>query len=261
MTTRHKRLTAAVCMATVLAVAAGAMTGEEVMRAVEARDGGRAVQALIEMRLTDNRGSTSERIIEGFGVETDAGLNRMVVVFHRPASVQDTRFLVVENADRADDQWIYLPALRRVRRIAAAEGGESFMGTDFTYDDLRSRSVDDDRHALVREEACGEHHCFVVESVPRDPTSSQYRRRVQWVPRDIWIPTRVELYDSRDRLLKISRVERLEEVQGYWTPMESVMENVQTNHSTRLTVQRIQYNGSLPEALFTTRFLETGRAR
>lgn len=238
-----------------------AMTGEEVMRRVEDRDGGSTVQALVSMELVDRRGSTSSRIIEGYGAEDADGLSRMVIVFHRPASVQDTRFLVIENPDRDDDQWIYLPALRRVRRIAAGEGNDSFMGTDFTYDDLQSRSVDDDRHELLREERLDGYDCYVVESVPRDRDGAQYSRRVQWIPRDIWVPIKIEFYDKRGDLLKVNSVERLEEVQGYWTPMKSTMKNEQTGHATRLEVQRIQYDGNLPDALFTTRFLETGRVR
>ena len=101
----------------------------------------------------------------------------------------------------------------------------------------------------------------MVESIPRDLDAAQYSRRVQWVPRDIWVPVRIEFYDKRGNLLKVNSVEKLEQVQGYWTPVKSVMKNEQTGHATHLEVQRIRYDGNLPDALFTTRFLETGRAR
>ncbi len=194
-------------------------------------------------------------------METEDDLSRLVIVFHRPASVEGTRFLVAENEDRDDDQWIYLPSLDRVRRIAGSEGGESFMGTDFTYDDLKTRDVDEDRHELLREEEFGGRECYVVESIPKDPDDSQYSKRVQWVAKDIWIPMKIELYDKSEDLLKVNTVEEVDQVQGYWTIMENVMENVQTGHKTRLDIQKIRYDEDLNPNLFSKNFLRTGRVQ
>lgn len=261
MNRTHRIITLAAAFALLAAGSLSAITGEEIARNVTNRDTGETGHSLINMDLTDAQGNTKSRIIEEWSMEGEDDLNRLVIVFHRPASVQGTRFLVVENEDRDDDQWIYLPALDRVRRIAASEGDQSFMGTDFTYDDLETREVDEDTHELLREETFAGRETYVVESVPKDPSSSQYSRRIQWVAKDIWVPLKVEFYDADDELLKTLTVEELEEVQGIWTPMTSVMENVQSGHSTRLEVEQTRYNENLNPSLFSTNFLRTGRVR
>ena len=243
------------------AVSAWAIDGRQIAQNVYDRDTGDTVHALVRMDLIESDGSVKNRIVEGWGTEGDNDLSSMVLVFHRPASVQGTRFLVKERGDRDDDQWIYLPALKRVRRIAASEEDSSFMGTDFTYGDMTSREVDEDTHTLLREESFGGRECYVIRSVPRDPGDSQYSRRVQWVAKDIWVPLKGELYDKQEKHLKTMTVEDLQKVQGYWTTMKTRMENVQTGHATEITVDKIRYDEDLEDSLFTTRFLETGRAR
>ena len=256
------RITAVAVVLAVLAVTpVAAITGQEIAENVTNRETGETGHSLINMELIDAQDNTRSRIIEHWSMDTENDLSRFVIVFHRPASVQGTRFLVKENENRDDDQWIYLPALDRVRRIAASEGDQSFMGTDFTYDDLKTREVDEDTHELLREESFGGREVYVVESVPKDPDSSQYSKRVQWVAKDIWIPMKVEFYDKNEELLKVLTADELEQVQGIWTPMENIMENVQTGHSTRMTVDRIRYNEDLNPDLFSTNFLRTGRVR
>mgnify|MGYP006272009983 CR=1 FL=1 len=258
---RTAGIVAAAALAALVTSHAFAIDGREVAENVENRDQGDTQHSLVNMDLTDAQGNTKRRIIEQWSMEGQNELTRMVIVFHRPASVEGTRFLVVENQKRDDDQWIYLPALDRVRRIAASEGDQSFMGTDFTYDDLQTRDVDEDTHTLVREERFNGRDCYVVESVPKNPDDSQYSKRIQWVAKDIWMPLKMELYDKNGELLKVSTMETIERVQGYWTPMENVMENVQTGHRTRLAVQKIRYNEDLNPDLFSTNFLRTGRVR
>src|SRR6056297_989203 len=128
-----------------------AITGEEVAENVYNRDTGQTMHSLAELNLIESDGSTSDRLIENWTRDPENGTGASVIVFHKPASVQNTRFLTVENESGSDDQWIYLPGLGRVRRIAASEGDSSFMGTDFTYDDMQSREVGADSHRILRE--------------------------------------------------------------------------------------------------------------
>lgn len=254
-------LAAAVLIAAFIAAPASlfAITGEEIARNMEDRPSGSTTHALVNMRLVDANGRTSERVIEQYGAETNEGHIRNAIIFHQPASVANTRFLTVENAGRDDDQWIYLPALRRVRRIAGGEGDSSFMGTDFTYNDLQSRSIDDYEYELLREETLNGRPVYVVETRPRPGVDSSYARLVQWVDAERWLPLKVEFYDLSNQLLKVNTVGRVENVQGFWTVINNTMENVQTGHRTELAVQRFVYNRDLPGGLFTTNFLETGR--
>lgn len=256
--TKHITLTAALLFC---AASLWAIDGRTVAQNVYDRDTGDSVHALVNMHLIESDGSRKGRIVEGWGAEGTEGLSNMVIVFHRPASVKGTRFLVKERENRDDDQWIYLPALKRVRRIASSEEDSSFMGTDFTYGDMQSRKVEEDNHSLLREERFGGRECYVIESVPKAPEDSQYSKRVQWVAKDIWVPLKAEFYDKQGAHLKTMVVEELEKVQGYWTTMASRMENVQTGHATEITVDKLRYNEDLKDSLFTTRFLETGRAR
>jgi outer membrane lipoprotein-sorting protein len=250
---------AVVLFGTAGAAPAAAITGREIAENIEARESGETTHALVNMRLVDEAGRESTRVIEQYGRETPDGLLRNVIIFHQPASVQDTRFLTIENDGRDDDQWIYLPGLRRVRRIAAGEGSNSFMGTDFSYDDLKSLEIDDYEYELLREETLGDRPVYVVEVTPIDPDDSQYSRVVQWVDRERWLPLRMELFDHEGELLKVNTVSRVERVQGFWTVINNTMENVQTGHRTELAVQRFVYNENLPDGLFTTNFLERGR--
>src|SRR6056297_776377 len=236
-----------------------AITGEEVAQNVYNRDTGRTMHSLAELVLIGADGKTSDRLIENWTRDPENGTGASVIVFHKPASVQNTRFLTVENENGDDDQWIYLPGLGRVRRIAASEGDSSFMGTDFTYDDMQSRDVDQDTHTLLREEQQAGRECYVVESAPKNPQDSQYSERIQWVAKDIWIPVKVDFYESSGDLLKTLTVSRIEKVQGFWTTIDTTMKNQQTGHATELNIKKLVYNEDLPDNLFTTNFLRTGR--
>lgn len=254
-------------VAPMIAAPARAQTGREIAERVDARPTGRTTHALVRMTLVDDDGSTDVRLVEQYGIETADRLLRNVIIFHEPPSVADTRFLSVQNRGRDDDQWIYLPALRRVRRIAAGEGDSSFVGTEFTFDDLQSRDIDEWRFRLIGEDRVSvlsggteaPRPVYVVEASPLPGNDSSYSRVVEFVDPETWVPLRIELYDGNGDLLKINTIPRLENVQGYWTAITNRMENVQTGRATLLAVQRFEYDTSLPAELFTTNFLRTGR--
>jgi len=235
-----------------------ALEGREIARRVYDRDTGDTTHSLVQMVLRESGGDTSTRTVENWIRESADGTSSSVIVFHEPASVKNTRFLTIENKDRDDDQWIYLPGLGRVRRIAASEGNSSFMGTDFTYDDMQSREVDEDIHKLLKEEQAQGYDCYVVESIPKE-SSPQYSKRIQWVAKENWIPVKVELYDSDGALHKVLTIGRIEKVQGFWTAIDTTMTNIRTDHSTDLNIKKLVYNEKVPEGLFTVNFLRTGR--
>ncbi|MDR1420396.1 MAG: outer membrane lipoprotein-sorting protein [Treponema sp.] len=214
------------------------------------------------MVITARDGSTTERILDQYSKDGQGGNGRSVIVFQRPQSVAGTRFLVIENPGSNDDRWIFLPSLGKVRRIAASEGSASFMGTDFSYDDISSagRSADLDSHSLAGEERLDGRLCHVIESRPRD-ASYQYSRMVQWIDRETGVNRKLELYDKRNVLVK--RVEMLDvrEIQGRLSPMVTKMTTLAAGTSTILYVDILKYDDPIPESVFTTAYLETGRAR
>ncbi|MDR1950426.1 MAG: outer membrane lipoprotein-sorting protein [Spirochaetaceae bacterium] len=214
------------------------------------------------MVITAKDGRTSERIIDQYSKEDSGGRVRTVVVFQQPASVRNTRFLTMENAAGGDDRWIFLPSLGKVRRIASSEGGGSFMGTDFAYDDmsLQTRGAEKDAHRLLREESLNGKACYVIESVSGD-SGFLYSKYIQWIDKEIKIPWKAELYDRRSNLIKLMEVLEVKEVQGQLTPNITKMTTVAEGTSTMVYMDIIKYNDPVPEGVFTTNYLETGRAR
>ncbi len=233
-------------------------SGEEIMRKVRDREGQRTVQSRIQMVLTARNGSTTERLLDQYASRRD-GQTRMVIVFHRPQSVANTRFLVISQTGQEDQRWIFLPNLGNVRRIAASESSSSFVGTDFSYEDLSDRDIDRFQHVLRGEESVEGQRVFVVEATPKSPGDSSYSRAVFYVLADKWLPVKIELFDRQNRLFKRLTSNQIEQIQGVWTYRRARMENIPNGTSTELILQQIRYDAPIPESVFTTRFLETGR--
>ena len=250
-------LTVLMCL---LSLPVFSITGREIAENVDERDKGESSHSLAQMDLIDKSGEVSSRRIEEFSMDDKNDLGRVIMIFHAPASVKNTRFLVMEkDGDADDDQWIYLPAMQRVRRIAASEGSSSFMGSDFSYDDMSSRDIDDYSYELLGEEAFDGVDCYKVQVTPLDLEDDQYSKLITWVEKATWVNRKVEMYDKKGELEKVLTVERLEVVQGYQTPIITRMQNVQNGHSTLLSVKKFVYNDSFPESIFSTRFLQTGK--
>lgn len=257
---------AAAAVALALGTSAFAIDGTEVMQKAFDRQKPDFSKAAVQLTLVDKNGSKEVRNVGEYGRCKD-NLSSIVMIFLSPASVKDTRFLQVENpGDKDDDKWIFLPALRSVRRVASSEGDKAFVGTDFSYDDMSSREVGDDTHELLKEsEDKGNFKdLYVVKSTPKDPKSSQYAYRISWVTKDHFIPTYIEMYDKKGKLLKVNEIKSIKQMPGtkgrvYNVPMENVMTNVQTGHSTALKMVSLEVDKPLADGYFTPNFLNSGR--
>jgi len=213
------------------------------------------------MVITAKNGSTSERVIDQYSKDGPNG-GRTVIVFQSPANVAGTRFLTMDTAGGGQDQWIYLPSLGRVRRIAASESGGSFMGTDFSYDDISSmdRELSLDNHTLLREETLNGKSCYVIQSVPKD-SSYQYSKTITWIDKTGFLIYKSEMYNRRGELVKVMEMSEFKDVQGRSTPMQTKISTVGAGTSTTIYMEIIKYDDPIPEAVFTTAYLETGRTR
>lgn len=239
-----------------LPAASFALTGTEIMTKVHDRENGKSSIIESTMLLVNDKGQTKERSVRAVGKEY-GDLSKSMIRFLSPADVKGTGFLIWENADRDDDQFLYLPALKQdPRRISSSEKSSRFMGTEFTYEDLENRKVDKDDHKLSREEKLDGKQVYVVESIPTKGSDSQYGKLISWVRSDIWIPVKIEFYDKNGALLKVLTVKRLEQIQGIWTTMESLMDNVRDKKQTKLTLDKVQYNADIPDEYFTERYLK-----
>ena len=219
------------------------------------------VSSRSRMVITAKDGSTTERVIDQYSKDGPNGA-RTVIVFQRPANVAGTRFLTIDNAGGSSDRWIFLPSLGRIRRIAASESGGSFMGTDFSYDDISSmdRDIALDTHTLVREEAVNGKSCHVIQSVPKD-SSWQYSKTVTWVDKESFLMYKAEMYNRRGELLKVMEMSDFRDMQGKITPMQTKISTVGAGTSTTIFMEIMKYDDPIPEGVFTTAYLETGRAR
>lgn len=232
-----------------------AISGNEISQNVHDRYNGDSSASEMKMILINDKGQEKERTIRTVRKEYGE-LNKSMIRFLSPADIKGTGFLVWENADRDDDQFLYLPALRKVRRIASSEKSSRFMGTEVTYEDMENRKVDKDTHTLLSEEIIDGNKVYVVESIPKEGEESQYGKFISWVRPDIWIPVKIEFYDTDDELLKIMTVNKIEEVQDIWTTIQSEMDNVQESRKTVLIIETIKYNVDIPDDYFTERYLE-----
>jgi len=255
----------------IFSAAAGvsAVSGREVMENVDDKKTGESRHALMGMDLIDSNGERRERVIEVWSKKQDEAvdLDKTIMTFYEPASVKGTRFLQIENEDADDDQWIYLPDLGRVRRISGSQGSSSFMGSDFTYDDLKSRDIEDFNYELLKEEKLGKYDTYVVEAVPKNPEEEQYQKTISWITKKHYIPVKIEMYNKNTgELFKEMTVEQnIEKVNGIWTAFSTKMENLNSGHSTVLYVRKrngnylLEYNKDISDRLFTQQFLETGK--
>jgi len=266
MTRRIGRLLA---VALVCGAAAGAArgdepaTGEEVMQRVDARPRGKTQSARAVWHLFAADGS--ERVRETRNYWRDArgtGSGKLhsqrLIIFEQPPDVKDTAFLTWSANDFAidDDQWIYLPALRKVRRIAVGDRGSSFVGTDFSYDDLADRLVEADEHRLLRSEEREGERCYVVESTPRKKPAP-YSKRVVYVNARTWTIPRIEYFAPSGELQKTLEV-RWHEVQGIWTWEGLEMSDARSGHRTRVEIDQVVYDRTLGEDLFSENAMRAG---
>ncbi|PTV93324.1 outer membrane lipoprotein-sorting protein [Halanaerobium saccharolyticum] len=252
---------------TAVSFSAAAVDGREVMERVQDRESGDTQHVLAGMDLIDSDGNVRSRVIEVWSQDNQSDLRETLMVFHEPASVKDTRFLQKENEEADDDQWIYLPDLGRVRRISGGQGSDSFMGTDFTYDDLKSREIDNFEYELLREEEFNGYQTYVVEAIPKSPEDEQYAKTISWITKEHFIPVKLEMYDKdSEELSKVMTVDsEIKKVDGIWTAFSTTMENLASGHSTRLYIQQrdgnylLEYNKKIDDRRFTQQYLETGR--
>ncbi|MDR0402894.1 MAG: outer membrane lipoprotein-sorting protein [Treponema sp.] len=240
---------------------AAAQDAASIIRASRDRIGADTTSNRSRMIITAKNGSTTERRIDQYSKDGPNG-SRMVVVFQSPANVANTRFLTMENRSGANDQWIFLPSLGKVRRIAASEGSGSFVGTDFSYDDISSadRNADLDTHTLLREENLNGKACYVIESKPKD-RSYQYSKMVQWIGKNDQVNYRIDLFDKRGVHVKTLETLELKDIQGRLSPVRTRMTTLASGTNTTINVEILKYDDPIPEQVFTTSFLEKGRAR
>lgn len=219
-------------------------------------------QSAATMVLLNDRGERRVRKITTWSKLKPNGIDSKVLVrFQSPADVKGTGFLQIENHEADDDIWIYLPALKKTRRLVSNNKRDSFFGTDFAYGDVLTPDPGLYSHKLIRTENPDGIECFVIESAPisdkvRD--NMGYSRKVSWIRKDNFLEHKIEYYDLSGRLLKtqlISESELVERAKNRWMSRQREMINNQSNHRTVFRLEEIKVGMALADAFFSDRSL------
>ena len=234
------------------------LTGLQIIQNVYNRPAGKDQVGDLTMSLINSRGDERVRTIKQFVKEFD-NMEKKIMYFVSPADVRNTSFMnwSYDEEGKDDDQWIYLPALKRVKRISSDSKSDYFMGSDFTYDDLGDRHPSSDTHKLLREEKLNGEDCYVVESTPKEE-EYMYSRTVTWIIKDKWIGMKKEFYDEDEDHLKTLSVKKYEKIGDFWTILHSEMHNVQKDHTTKMELHNVKINTGIPDNKFTERMMKRG---
>lgn len=238
----------------VLMTAAGAQTvsqsGYDIMKKANDKPTGNDMTANVLMKITSKAGSVKTREFVMYQLKQKDGASSILIKFLQPADVKDTSFLTLESANGEKSQYIYLPSLKKVTRIAASDKNKPFMGSDLTYDDFGSRKLEDYSFNLLGEETFDGKACWKIESISKD-TSQSTSKIISLVEKESYIVLKADFYDKSSALYKQMVVRKTDKISGFWTMLELEMKNLSTGSSTSLAFNVVKYNAGLAPSMFS----------
>lgn len=234
-------------------VFAGSLTGSQVLDKMEEVRDTTSAQLNLSMELYNSAGN--KRIRKLKSMSKDKGKEKSLIRFLSPADVEGTGFLSIDKLDSDDeDMYLYLPAFKSIRRVSGSQKNGSFVGTDFSYNDLSilaGGNYKDDYKAIILKENDEQ---YILRIVPTD-NDIEYKYGKLVVRKDNWYPIKVKFYDSKGKLHKVLINHDLKKIDGYWTAQKVIMEDVQQESRTVLYLQEIAYDKPINDRVFTTRNL------
>ncbi len=240
----------------VLAAAAFAQDARQIVEESQKRNRSNTQQYEGVLQVFNPNGKNSEKRWQ-FYRSGNYGESKALLRFVSPPEVKGVALLIVNHPDRASDQWMWLPELQRDRRVALQDRSTRFFGTDFSYEDLEERDVNQSDFKMLGEEVVDGQACWKIESAPKKGKSSQYNRVVMWFRKDIYFPVQYEMY-AKDQLVRKLHYRRIEKVNGVWSALEMEMFDVRRKGRTVLKSDKLQYNVALKDELFTLQSLRRG---
>ncbi|MCG7893657.1 MAG: outer membrane lipoprotein-sorting protein [Candidatus Thiodiazotropha taylori] len=234
--------------------------GLEIAKEVDSRDTGfHDFKASMTMLLKNRHGEESLRDMRNQTLEVEGDGDKTLVVFDEPRDVKGTALLSFSHKVGDDDQWLYLPALKRVKRIASRNKSGPFMGSEFAYEDISSQEVEKYTYKFIEESEHDGIASYLVERYPVDPNSG-YTRQQMWVDKARYIPIKIDYYDRKNVLLKTLVFRGYQQyLDQYWRADEMFMENHQTGKSTLLTWKQYDFRSGLTDADFNKNSLKRAR--
>ena len=229
-------------------------SGEEIIKKVDETLTSKTRDSKIKMTIVNENGQKRNRTIKIMS----KGENKGLVEFVEPADVEGTAFLTVDKKGK-ENMWLYLPAVGSVRKVASHMRNGSFMGTDFTYNDISmiggSDYTDKYDSELLGEEKVNGKKCYVLESTPTED-DIDYSKMKMWVRKNDYMPLKMEFYDQDKKLLKVMTNKNITNIDGHITPKKITMKNQQKGTKTILNLEKIEFNIEIPQRVFTTRYMK-----
>ncbi len=225
------------------------LSAKQIAQKVFDRDRGENSRAMALMVLVNKKGNKRTRKFETLRIKRDV-LETQLIRFLTPADIRGTAFLTVEKDDWETNQFLYLPALRRTRRIVSSQKSHSFVNSDFSYEDMERHPVDNYSYTMEGDASINNVLCYVISSQPNKGIKSQYAIVRSHISKDSFVPLLSQFFDSRGKMIKQHKVIKLEKIQGIWTESTIMMENFKKKHKTYINIQKIEYNTDVnPEEL------------
>jgi hypothetical protein len=249
--------TAAFLLIAGVAVPAAAESAREIMQEAQRRTEVSSQRYEGLLQVIDARGKVTDKRWEYTRLGSH-GASKSVLRFTAPAEVKGVALLILNHPDRASDQWMWTPAIARDRRIALQDRSTRFFGTDFSFEDLEERDVDQYDFSLLGEESMGGVPCWRIEAKPRQTKTSQYTRSRLWVRKDNYAYVQIE-NDIKNDLVRRLKYSQLEQVQGIWTARLLEMTDLRRNSRTILKLEELQYNVPMKDDEFTLQSLRRER--
>jgi hypothetical protein len=243
----------------VFAGSALAITADEVMKKSQTAFlyQGKDFKARVLMKLVSKGGQERIRemtmIRKNFGAS--GGDQKYFIYFFQPADVKDMTFMVHKYPGRDADRWLFVPAISMVRRIAAKDKYSSFVGSDFSYEDISGRNLEEDAHALVKEEKTESRDSYVVKSTPK-AGDAEYSHKLSWIDKTNFLPQKEEYYDRKGELYKVFAADEIKDVKGFPTVTKRTMKNLLSGHRTEVVFTKTDYNIGIEDSLFSERYLK-----
>jgi outer membrane lipoprotein-sorting protein len=229
----------------------------EIIKKVYKRKSPKSGESDMKMTLVNKKGKTRVRVLHQFFKDYGT-VEKKIMFFKTPADVKNTSFMTwsYDDETKDDDQWLYLPALKKVKRISNSNKDNDFMGSDFTYEDMENRNPNRDTHKYIKTVKYKNEICYVIELTPKK--EEQYSKRVAYIIKDKWIPIKVDFYDEDEALLKTLNITGYKNITGYWIITSQKMSNKQKNHQTTINISNVKVDVGVSDAMISQRAMAKG---
>lgn len=252
-------------------IAMAGLSAYDIMKNADARDDGSTLSGTIKMVLIDKHGNKRIRLMKSYQKDIDKNTEHKSIYFLSPSDVKNTAFLNYDYKgidSPEDDQWMYLPALKKTKRIPTSDKDSSFMGSDFTYSDMTAKELDDYNYKLVKETSIkrksGKVPVWIIESKPKTAKvrkETGYNKSIYYVRKDNFVVSRAKLYMIKGKRIKYMDIRELEKINGIWIAKKTTMTTKKaktTLHKTVMSISDIKVNEELDDSLFSIRKMEKG---